>query len=578
MKKNIILLILSAIFIYLAADRFGLQIIWVNPNVNTNVLQSVSKTVKKLDTAADYTIRSLNSQGCDLTVIYKNQYGSGFLKHNPIPNDLDYSIGIYLGEFTGQNSTDIAAEIDEKMTLFQTEFYSWINTLYPDIFYTDYNIMTSLSELFSKREENIAAISKSLPQLFAHKDYVVYTKKNLLNSGQKEIEMTFPFVLKKNEILMENYTPVRLYTDSLKYSENTRAFLREITIVIDFYADIKQGNDTVRAEIVAESFTGQRLQLTRRFFVPVIFTGRESARFLKHLSLLNDDETYFEYRMFNFKRHLQEISNLKELNPVKLLKRLLQCTDLILPVLDENTAQKILTVTEQNLSNSNIILINDYQTSLDNLTQICSRPDLYLKLQYKNLITAHINSMQQILFDMKQAKTFMDAEITMLETFTLDIEEKIKLINSPGKLEEFYKYLRKNSTPVEEILLSGINKNIKEKEKITDYIKHFNKIMENAGYHKIEMCWIGENLIGIVKDDFTSQIPEKELKTMAQENKLAEVEYKFINRSELSGPKVRYAVWIRYNPSEDENFRYNIIKSKLAADKKNFKIKRRIIF
>ena len=89
--------------------------------------------------------------------------------------------------------------------------------------------------------------------------------------------------------------------------------LREITIVTDFYVDIKKGTDIVNAEIVAESFTGQRLQLTRRFFVPVVFVGNSSANYLKHLNLLTNDDDYLEYRLLNFKRHLQEFSNHKEL-------------------------------------------------------------------------------------------------------------------------------------------------------------------------------------------------------------------------------------------------------------------------
>ena len=302
MKKTILLCILAILLIYLVFDRFALQIVWVNPNVNTKVYPYISKSLKEIDKALNHTVLAMKSSQLDVKLLYKNAYGSGFLKHNPIPNDLDYSIGVYLGEydFDGKNSGEIAKKIDEKMTIFQTEFYSYINTIAPGKLYSDYDVLTSLTKLFNKRDANIASISSSIPKLFDHKNYIVYTDKILLDENDKEFIMTFPFILKENEVLIEDYNPITLFTDLVKYDKNTRDMMREITIVTDFYVDIKKGDDVVHAEIVAESFTGQRLQLTRRFFVPVIFTGNSSAKYLKHLHLLTNDDDYIEDTCRNF--------------------------------------------------------------------------------------------------------------------------------------------------------------------------------------------------------------------------------------------------------------------------------------
>lgn len=582
MKKNLILCILLIILFYLIIDRFSIQIIRVNPNVNMKVIPYISKAIKEIDDAIEYSVHEMNSAGLNVNIIYKNAYGSGFLQQNSMPNDLDYAIGINLGtyEYNGKNGIEIAEQIDRKMTLFQTEFYSYVDTIKPGLFYSDYNIMTSLSELFAKREANISSINSSLPKIFNNKDYIAYTRKTMLDEKQKQFEITFPFVLKKNEILIEDYSPIILYTNIIKYSPDTKDILRELTVVTDFYADIKKGDELVHAEIVAESFTGQRLQLTRRFFVPLIFTGKTSEKFLKNLPLLTDDETYFEYRMFNFKRHLQEISNIKEFkgDPIKLLKRILQCTDLIMPALDRDTAESILSDIEKNLTNPDIRLINDYITSLDNLIQISSRPNMYLKLQYKNKISEHLDTMLQLTEDLKNSGMLTKNENILLKDFTNNIKESVKLINSPEKLEEFYKELRKNSETVNEMLTNELINNIYHKEQITDCIDLFNKIMADAGFHKITMCWLDKDLMGIVKDEFTSKISEAELKNMARENKLADVKYKFVTQSELSGPKVRYSVWIRYNSSDDQNKNYRILKTKLIQDKKNFNIKKCIVF
>lgn len=580
MKKylSLILLILLAVLVF---DRFIVQIVWVNPNVNTKVFPYISKTLKDIDKALNYTVSIMKSNKLDVKILYKNAYGSGFLKHNPIPNDLDYSIGIYLGEydFDGQNSLEIAREIDRKMSLFQAEFYNYINTIDPEKFYSDYSVMSSLTESSYKSDANIKAITSSIPNLFNHKNYIIYTDKILLDKNKKAVHMTFPFILKENEILIEDFSPVTVYTELVKYNKNTRGMMREITIVTDFYADIKKGDELVKAEIVAESFTGQRLQLTRRFFVPVIFTGHRSAIYLKHLNLLTNNDDYIEYRLFNFKRHLQEFSNLNELEmrPVKLFKRVLQCEDLILPLLAPETVEEINNTIEANLNNPKIQLVNDWQTAFENLTKITAMPRLYLKAQYKNKITRHLDSMKQITLEMKNSGLFNKDDIALIENFTDDIAERQKLINSESKLDEYHKYILKNSDPVIDAAIRITTEATRDKEKIIGYIDTFGKILEAAGFHKIDMCWLDKNLIGIVKDDFTSTIEEKDLKLMAKENGLADVEYKFINKSSLSGTKVRYALWVRYNPTDKENQIYENMKSELLKDKTNFNIKRRFI-
>ena len=580
MKKylSLILLILLAVLVF---DRFIVQIVWVNPNVNTKVFPYISKTLKDIDKALNYTVSIMKSNKLDVKILYKNAYGSGFLKHNPIPNDLDYSIGIYLGEydFDGQNSLEIAREIDRKMSLFQAEFYNYINTIDPGKFYSDYSVISSLTESSYKSDANIKAITSSIPNLFNHKNYIIYTDKILLDKNKKAVHMTFPFILKENEILIEDFSPVTVYTELVKYNKNTRGMMREITIVTDFYADIKKGDDLVKAEIVAESFTGQRLQLTRRFFVPVIFTGHRSAIYLKHLNLLTNNDDYIEYRLFNFKRHLQEFSNLNELEmrPVKLFKRVLQCEDLILPLLAPETVEEINNTIEANLNNPKIQLVNDWQTAFENLAKITAMPRLYLKAQYKNKITRHLDSMKQITLEMKNSGLFNKDDIALIENFTDDIAERQKLINSESKLDEYHKYILKNSDPVIDAAIRITTEATRDKEKIIGYIDTFGKILEAAGFRKIDMCWLDKNLIGIVKDDFTSTIEEKDLKLMAKENGLADVEYKFINKSSLSGTKVRYALWVRYNPTDKENQIYENMKSELLKDKTNFNIKRRFI-
>lgn len=579
MKKVLLLGILIILLGYLLFDRLMLQIVWVNPNVNTKVFPYIAVTLKEIDKALNRTVQSMKSNGYNVKILYKNAYGSGFLQHNPIPNDLDYSIGIYLGEyeFDGKNNREIAKKLDEKMTIFQSELYNYFNTINPGKFYPDYDVVGYLTGTFKRRGENVDAITKSLPELFEHKDYVVYTEKLLIDANKNPIRMTFPFILKKNEILIEDFSPLLAFTNLIQYDKNTRPMLREVTVVTDFYADIKRGNDIVNAEIVAESFTGQRLQLSRRFFVPVIFTGNNSANYLKNLKFLADNQDYVEYRIFNFKRHLQEFANLKEMRerPVKLFKRVLQCADLIYPLLDEQTAADITKTIETNLNNPQIRLLNDWYTALFNLMQITSMPNIYKKSEAAHKVTEHLNAMKLIVQDMKTSNLFQTSDVTLIENTTNTLAQGLTQIKSPQTLQDYHKFVIKTSKPAMETVDRIIYNSTNSMDKIPEYIEMFNEIMKSAGFHRIEMCWLGKNLLGVVKDEFTLQIPEKDLKTMAKENKLPDADYKFIDKSELSGPKVRYAVWVRHNPTPDEEQNWQKMKTKLLQDKKNFKIKRR---
>ena len=65
---------------------------------------------------------------------------------------------------------------------------------------------------------------------------------------------------------------------------------------------------------------------------------------------------------------------------------------------------------------------------------------------------------------------------------------------------------------------------------------------------------------------------------MAVENKLVKVNYKLIDRDKVDLKRVRYSVWVRYNPTDAENENYQRLRNSLLKDKKNFNIKRAFVF
>ena len=125
-------------------------------------------------------------------------------------------------------------------------------------------------------------------------------------------------------------------------------------------------------------------------------------------------------------------------------------------------------------------------------------------------------------------------------------------------------------------LIEGIayKKIFEDQKDLLFYLKTFNDIYENAGFHKIDLYWLDKNTLGVKKDSFTSKIPENELHRMALENRLIDVEYKFVDPSKINLYRVRYSVWVRYNSTDKENENYQKLRKILLDDKKNFNIKR----
>lgn len=581
MKKKLWIVVLIAVLLIVVLMRVSVEFVYVNPLVNKSVFSHISKTVKLVNEGLDYALNACNMNDMHMKISFKNAYGSGFLKENSIPNDLDYSIGVHLGsyKYDGTNAEEIAADMIDKISLFQNQYYDYVEKFQKDKFYSNVSSLNSVMNMGKKRKQNIKAVSSSIDKVFEGKEYIIYTRKRVDNDKYIDI----PFILKPSEILIEDFDPITLYTDQISYSINDAVFLRELTIVADYSVDIENTvtKEKKTVEIVAESFTGQRLQLSRRFFVPIVFFGEDSAKYLNELSYLKNDDEYLEYRLFNYKRHLQEIQNLNEFNdrPVKMLKRVLQCADIIYPVLDEDTRKNISSKISENLSNKDVQLLNTYHTALGNLIQITNLPNVYARAYDDGKIKTIIDVMDNSLIELKSRGNLDKRDIDKLMDFDNEIRKKLGGIRSESELYNYNTELvNKTGDTAFPIIINLFNKTIKHKDDIKAYAEYFVNIFERAGFHKVDIYWIDKDTMGIIKDDFTKNINPNELRKMALENKLADVNYKLTDKKDINLFTARYSVYVRYNPTNEEEKNWQVMKSKLLKDKKNFNIKRRIVF
>lgn len=574
-KKRGYFLFLIFILLFVILCKYITCIIYVNPLTNTKVLKYIVPTINKLNKDIKYTLNTLNSNGYKVRLIYNNAYGSGFLIENNIPNDLDYSIGIHLGtyEFDGTNGEDISKKIFETINLFYSSLYYNLS----DDFYTPYLKITTINLKPLKEQKHFVS---SLENVLNKKDYVTYTKKQLEFTNPPQY-IIFPFVMKANEILIEDLPPITIFANNIKYSKNDKIYPKEISIVPDYIFILKdiRTNKKYNIEIVGESFKGQRLQLSRRFFVPQIFIGFQSE-YIKNFTFLKDENKYLEYRLFNFERLLTEVSNLTLTNdrPVKKMKRILQIENLIEPALSIDKSTKIKKLIATNLEKKEVIALNDYSNIYGNILTIMQTPKIFFDMQNDGEIKNYLNIMLEELNILENSNEIDKKSLAFLKEYTKNDFYKIEKIKNQKDLEKALIDVFTKADKVSKNVQNCFKSIINNQNEMNNFIIETEKLYGNAGFHKIDMGWLKEGTIGVVKDNFTKNLTENDLKQLAKENNLADVNYMLISPNDIKKIYVKHSVRVRFKPSDEENKNWDYIRNKLLEDKKNFNLKYKFIY
>ncbi len=572
-----VLVILAAFFII---NKHMLLYVYMNPYTNTKSLPYISKTIKMLDKAFEYAKFSSHKNGMDFKYLYYNAYGSGFIKKNPIPNDLDFAVGVYLGEYNydGKNGDKIAGSIVNKMNSFETSFNFYINMSGNNHTFTTTTPLGQMN-IFSKQyNTSVKNISDSLDTALLGNNYVKYTQKHLEDSSDSVL-VDVPYIMKSNEILMENRKPIVLYSDLVNYNPFMPRYIREISIIPEYYMTINYKGKSHLVEIVPESFLGNRLQLSRRIFASTIFVHNSSAKFLQNAPYFKNDEDYLFYRMLSFKRHLQDINNIlvMEDRPVKLFKRLIQTADMVYPVLPSGTYQEISDFVSENLSNKNIQLLNEYTNICGNLYAIMETPKLFFHLQSSGKLENMYKTLEYTVKAMEQIGQIDKKTISILKNYQeKELSEMFKLKNERELKAYKEKVMDNEYGEISDTAGAAVLAQTSDRKKIRRYIEMFNKIYIDAGYHKVSLYWLDNNTLGVVEDDFTKNI--KDFKAFAKENDLIDINYKLIKPEQVPDMKMRYDVFARFNSTAEENHNYEYFQKVLLNDRNNFKTKRKLIW
>lgn len=581
MKKIIAFVVLFVVFlVWFIFDRKLLIFVYTNPYTDTSSLSYIAKSIKSLDDAFKYAKFNSQKNGLEYKFLYFNAYGSGFIRGNNIPNDLDYAVGIYLGdyEYNGKNAESIAKSIVDKMNAFETSFCFFMNTSDSANFYTELSPLALMGRLNKQYRKSVYDVETSLDVALSKDNYVKYTQKTLENDNGN-LKVDVPYIMKSHEILAENRKPIILYSDLVRYNNVMPRYMREISIIPEFFVGIKKDGVKEIVEIVPESFLGNRLQLSRRFFASSVFVHNSSKNFIKNLSYISDDDEYLYYRLLSFKRHLQEINNIMVMQdrPVKLFKRLMQTADMVSPVLTPNMYKEIYDYAESNLNNRDIQLLNEYINICGNLFNIMEYPKMFFVLRNNGSLGNMYKILEVTVDTLKKRGNVDEKTLIQLKSFQ-DVEiKRVLSLQNESELKDYRENLLNGKySEISQILSKAVMTQVNNPEKISKYVGVFNKIYIKSGFHKVSLYWLDNSTLGVVEDDFTRNI--KDYKKFAKENELIDINYKLIKPYNVPDMTLRYDVFARYNPTAEQEKNYNDMMKKLLEDRDNFKIKRKIIW
>ena len=573
-KKFLIHLIIFALLVLFAGSFVGCRIltryIYLDRNTNISCLKYITKSVDILVKGFNYAQKELSKDGKYISYNFYNAYGSGFIKNNPIPNDLDFSVGLHLGEYEydGTNSDGIAKSLLDKIDQFKYFFSIYIAHNGGNHTYLTTSPLMMLNELSILYQRQEKAVAGSLDNAISGKPYMI--------TSQYDTDVIFSYLMNPNEILLPNSGPILLYSDLVTYNKKMPKYIREISIVPEYFFTLKYKGETYDIEIVPEAFEGERLHLKRRIFAPNVFINPPSKKYISELDLLNDEDLFVDYRMLSYRRHLQEISNIKTLNtkPIKIFKRIMQTANILYPVLDKEEYDAVCKTVADSLGNRDVQLLNEYLNITGNIiTLAVEKPKAFYRLKDDDKIAEMLDILSCSLNELEDRKVISSNSLDKLKHFyTNDLNLLIETANADTMIN----ILAENNIldsyadvkmECNNLIYSLVNAD----EVINKYIEDFTEIYVKSGFKQIDLFRLDDKTIGVLKDSNTKKV--KDLNKLALDNGLPIAQYKFINSAQIPKVGIRYSAWARFNTTPEEDRYYENLVNVLKNDMKNYKIK-----
>ena len=582
MKKYVIgTLILLAIIIsgLFFAAKNTMCFIYLNKDTNTQGLSYISNPIKYLEKGFEYAQKESKADALEFSYTFLNAYGSGFVSNNPIPNDLDFAIGVHLGKYAydGSNSIDIAKGLMDKINSFLYFFNIYVNENETSHYYIADMPLETLNNNVALFPAHVKAITENLDNALSGKEYMVHSTSSIQDDQGKEIAFDIPYIMNPHEILIKKFNPIKIYSDKVRYSKDMIPYLREISIVPEFSFEITYKDKDYRIELIPEAFTGERLHLARRFFAPNVFVSPVSDKYLTNLDILNNEESYVRHRLLSFRRHLQEILNISYVKnkPIKMFKRIAQAAYIMAPMLSDEEKEFVSNVTQKYLYDRNIQLMNEYSNICSNILYILQEnPRMSERIAKDGHYQRMKNDLNGIIEELDQINKVKKETIAVLKGF---VENDLRFLSEMSSREDFAKlnqaqiveHFGKVSPIISKEIFALTNE-----EEIKTSVQYFKNIYKKAGFAQVTLFWLDSENIGILKNSYTSKI--KDLNEFAKANNLPNAKYKFIKESQIPRACIKYGAWVRNNTTKEEDEYYKKLLNILNNEREKLKFEHKL--
>ena len=565
---GLIVLIVCTFYLTIYIKSNNYIFLYINPDNNTKIYPYIAKATNKINNILFDAAKLVKTNNPELKVLYTNGYGSGFIKNNETSSDLDYGAGVYLGKYLydGKNSVEISEKLLRDIALYQATIYSLVQNNEHDFYIQR---LTKERILGINNDDKIYAqfMAKSLDTALKGKPYKMEVASKI-------------FLLKPNEVVLPDYKFIKLYSKDISYGENYRKMLRELTVTVDYYFDLvdSKTNKTYPISLIASVNDGLRsYQQDLRYFVPNAFTSLASFNYVKNIMPNLDDNSYFDTRLINYYHHYTLLSygNSKSCgNPLKIIKRLLQCTDVLAPILPKDSLEQIHKSAYAVISSPTVALLNDYYVANEILYNITKATSLYEDMEKNQEVSKHISNMEYILNDMINDPQFSYNELKPL------FEYQREIFHSKNNITNLQTFMKGNFASATRYIDDLIYKKMPDNSKFNNYIIYLNKVLESAGIYNIKFYNDRDNHIYVMKDSFSKTLDLKNITKLDIKNGFYTEVYNSKTELELLPEKDFYADtrrishgWVRYNPTELQNSIYNDMKKYMLKDRRRFHLR-----
>jgi len=583
MKKKIVwasvsLLVIVALFAYFVKNHV-LTFYYLNPYTDTASMPYIAPTIKKLNKFLDEARSFSAVEGHKYNIVFSNAYGSGFIKDNPIPNDLDFDVLIDLGTFDyneSKTSYDVADEIVKEMDSFQ---YSLVSVIGFDESKTTLTYRSSAGQNRlgnDKHVKFVEEIAGSLDDAISGKKYVDHVTKKDSDSG--ETIYYLPYVMQPGKLIVKDYDLLMLYNNQISYNAQMPKYIRELSIGLAYTAKIKHGDKISTIELIPELFSTGPLSVSNRLYAPNVFFKNTAPRYLKSMPELANDEEFYKSLMFCFLDHLLVVypKDGFEYNPLKAMKRILQIVDMIEPALPQEDVVEIRSAIKEEWKNRDIVLLNEFNNLVNNLNKIYIRPVLFGNAIKNGDMDVLIKTMNRTLKELEERGNVSQEHIKVFKDYRSNKIKEMLYRDDYLKMQNWERtsYDKEYRFKVAPIIAKAVLSQLKHKDLIIAHVDKIRAVCDNAGYRYIKLYIADGKTIELEKDEFSTSI--KDFKDFALKNDLAyDMEYKVLPLNSIPKSHLKYDAWVRYNTTKEQDAYFEEFKNAIIKSRPQFKLRRK---